>query len=145
MKKKVLLCCLKGKLETFYNLFYDYWVPIKAESHGECEWVTHKDFMWIKRVQFDVSVIPIFWSKHLFTGNGPLEKACFDFQSGWKVGLLTLIVDACLYGIYTLLCNYTIHFFQMCVLVLSCSHKWQGPHLPSCNLVAIFIYAHTHV
>ena len=37
MKKKVLLRCLKGKLETFYNLFYDFCVPIKAGSHGECE------------------------------------------------------------------------------------------------------------
>ena len=28
--------CLKGKLETFFY-FYDFCVPIKAGSHGECE------------------------------------------------------------------------------------------------------------
>ena len=38
MNKKVLLCCLKGKLETFFIIyFYDFCVPIKAGSHGECE------------------------------------------------------------------------------------------------------------
>ena len=29
---------VKGKLETFYIIyFYDFCVPIKAGSHGECE------------------------------------------------------------------------------------------------------------
>ena len=41
MKKKVLLCCLKGKLETFFIIyFYDFCVVIKAGSHDECERVT---------------------------------------------------------------------------------------------------------